>query len=144
MHDTELTPVPHRRVVTRKRDEQVRRLTRRIIRDSHGFSDPAAALSVRRLAQLSLLAEKLYERAKSAETDGDDPQAFILATESFRRCAQTASLLERNLRLAVNVVDPPRDVTVELAQRIRERRTAAGTEIMFNPRASPNGRDGQN
>jgi hypothetical protein len=130
MADSELVPRPSRRA--RRRDEAVRRLTRRIIRDSPALADPSATLGLRRLAQLSLLAEKLYERCKSAEA-GDDPQAFIMATEAFRRACQTASLLEKNLRAATAVVEPPRDVTIEMAQRIRERREQAGTTISFTP-----------
>jgi len=126
---------------TRKRDEQVRRLARRIIRDSPGLDSPAAALGVRRLAQLSLLAEKLYARCKLAEA-GDDPQAFTMAVESFRRCAQTASVIERNLRLAVNIADPQPDFVAAMARSIRDRREQAGMAIAFSP-ASPNGRDGQ-
>ena len=133
----ELTRAPSRR--TRKRDEQVRRLARRIIRDSPGLDSPAAALGVRRFAQLSLLAEKLYARCKSAEA-GDDPQAFILAAESFRRCAQTCSLIERNLRIAVNIVDTQPDFVAAMARTVRERRIASGTEVMF----SPANRDGRN
>jgi hypothetical protein len=124
----------------RKRDEATRRMVRRITRANPGLGDPAAALGLRRLAQLSLLTEKLYERCKSAETDGTDPQQFILAAESFRRACQTASLLERNLRIATAVIEPPPDTVITLARTIRERRSAAGTEVSFaaGERKEPN------
>src|SRR5579884_3978774 len=106
---TQLTPMPRPSRRVRKRDERVRRL-----------------------AQLSLLSERLYERAKRAETV-DDPQAFILAVESFRRCAQTCSLLEKNLRCAVSVVEPPSNLVLTMARTIRERREQAGAAVPFNP-----------
>ncbi|GEM_PF-1751362 len=139
MADSELTPAVRPSRCARKRDEAVRRI--RLCNPA--LDSPAASLAVRRLAQLTLLSEKLYARCKAAETD-DDPQAFILAVESLRRCAQTASLLEKNLRLAVSVVDPPSNLAVELARRIRDQRAAAGTEVVFSPSASHNGREGQN
>ncbi len=129
---TQLTPMPRPSRRVRKRDEQVRRLARRIRRADPALDVPSATLGVRRLAQLSLLSERLYERAKRAET-GDDPQAFILAVESFRRCAQTCSLLEKNLRCAVSVVEPPSNLVLTMARTIRERREQAGAAVPFNP-----------
>jgi hypothetical protein len=139
MPDPELTPAAHTSRRARRRDEQVRRMCRRLRRADPGLDSPAAALGVRRLAQLSLLAEKLYARCKLAEA-GDDPQQFIVAVESFRRCAQTASVIERNLRLAVNIADPQPDFVAAMARTIRERRAAAGTEIVFTP-ANGDGRN---
>src|SRR5579875_3144925 len=126
MADSELTPAVRPSRCARKRDEAVRRI--RLCNPA--LDSPAASLAVRRLARLTLLSEKLYARCQAAE--------------SLRRCAQTASLLEKNLRLAVSVVDPPSNLAVELARRIRDQRAAAGTEVVFSPSASHNGREGQN
>ncbi len=81
------------RGIRKKRDEKVRRIARRIIRETPGLDDDAFRPAVRRLAEARIAAETIYERLR------DEGFSDLNANECWRRMLQTVSKLEADLNI---------------------------------------------
>jgi hypothetical protein len=127
----DLTAVVPRR--PRKRDEAVRRRVRALRAQNPHLCDPAVGPALRRLAELSWLSERLFSRAREADSC-DDGAAFVALCEGYRRASDSMTRLESRLGIGPRALRPP-DLALVLAAAVRERRQP---QIDF---AGPNGAD---
>ena len=104
----------------RKRDEQLRRRVRQLARAHPELDVASCGPTLVRLARLSLISERLYERCREADRSGDVAACAGLA-EGFRRTCDSLNRLEIRLGIGPRTLRPP-DLALVLADAVRSRR----------------------
>lgn len=91
-------PTARPRMPARKRDEQVRRLCRRLRTLAPHLDNPAFAPLIQSYAKVSLLLARGYESLRNGEIVGPDGE-MKSSVDAVRRLAETSARLARELGL---------------------------------------------
>ena len=108
------------RAPTRKRDQQVRRLVRRLRTLAPHLDNPAFAPTLQSFARVSILLERGYAFLRDRDVIADDE--IRPSYDSVRRMAETAARLAKELGLTPSTLrSMSREKTVDLAAHFAER-----------------------